>query len=100
MENQKKDSKYFRARNRVAEIRKFYNSLFSSVFTIVLVAGINYYVNEWRSPWFLWVVFGLGISMVFKAFKIFGYNMIFGKNWEQRKIQEFLEQDDQKEHWR
>ncbi len=100
MENSGKESKYFRAKARVAEIKKFYNSLFSSLFTIALVAGINYYVNEWRYPWFLWVVLGLGISLVFKGFKVFGYNSLFGKNWEQRKIKEFLEQEEQNERWK
>ncbi len=99
MENSEKENKYFKAKARVTEIKKFYNSLFSSLFTIVLVAGINYYVNEWRSPWFLWVVFGLGISLVFKGFKVFGYNALFGKNWEQRKIREFMEQEDNRERW-
>lgn len=100
MDNSEKDSKYFRAKARVSEIKKFYNSLFSSLFAIVLVAGINYYVNQWRSPWFLWVVFGLGISLVIKGFKIYGYNFLFGKNWEQRKIQEFLDQEDHIDQWK
>jgi len=95
-----RESKYLRAKERVEEIRKFYFSLFSSIFVILLVGGINYYLNQWRHPWFLWVVFGLGISLVSKAFKTFGYNAFFGRNWEQRKIREFMEEEDHRDRWK
>lgn len=95
-----RESKYLRAKERVTEIKKFYSSLMSSVFIVLFVAGINYYFNQWQHPWFLWVLFGFGISLVFKAFKIFGYNAFFGKHWEERKIREFLEEEEQKDRWR
>lgn len=97
---EQRESKYLRAKERVLEIKKFYSSLFSSIFVILFVAGINYYLNQWQHPWFLWVVFGLGISTVFKAFKTFGYTALFGKNWEARKIREFLEEDEQRDRWK
>jgi len=99
MEHREKESKYLRAKERVVEIKKFYCSLFSSIFIILFIGGINYYLNQWWNPWFLWVVFGLGISLVFKAFKTFGYTAFFGRNWEQRKIREFLEEEDQNGRW-
>ncbi len=93
------EDKYFKAKERVAQLKKFYASLVSNLFVIALTAGINYYTNEWRYPWFLWVVLGVSISSITKAIKIFGYDSVFGKNWEERKIQEYMQEDDQKTRW-
>ena len=63
------NTKYLKARERVIEIKIFYGKVSSALFTIAIVASINYYLNEWQYPWFLWVVFGLGISLFIKANK-------------------------------
>ncbi len=95
MENEK----YYRAKERVKTLKKFYGSLLSSAFVILIVASINYYVDEWRHPWFLWVVFGVSISLIFKALKIFNLNPFMGRNWEARKIEEFMKQDEKQQRW-
>ncbi|WP_419211899.1 2TM domain-containing protein [Maribacter sp. X9] len=95
MENQK----YYRAKERVETIKKFYGSMLSSLFTIFIVGGINYYIDEWHHPWFLWVVFGLGIGLFFKALKIFNFNPFMNRDWEERKIQEFMKQEENKQRW-
>ncbi len=94
MENLDQQNKYFRAKERVEEIKKFYGTIGSSVVTIALVASLNYYLNEWRNPWFLWVVLGFGLSLTFKALKIFDMYPFMNKDWEERKIQEFMKQDE------
>ena len=99
MENSNWDNKYLRAKERVAELRKFYGSVFSSILVIALVAGINYYVNEWSYPWFLWVVFGLGLSLTIKALKLFNLNPFMGRDWEERKIKEFMKEEEKRERW-
>lgn len=95
----KEDEKYNRAKERVTELKKFYSSLASYVFVISLLAGINYYVNEWGYAWFLWAAFGWGIGLAFQAVKVFGMNPFLGNNWEQRKIQEYMNKDAEKERW-
>lgn len=99
MENTDKDNKYLRAKERVEAIKKFYGSVFSSLFVIVLVAGINYYVDQWRNPWFLWVVFGVSMGLIFKALKIFNLNPFMGRDWEERKIKEFMQEDEKQNKW-
>lgn len=99
MYNINPEEKYFKAKERVATIKKFYASLLSGVIAILITGAINYYTNEWRYPWFLWVVFGVSVSTIIKAIKIFGYNAILGKNWEERKIKEFMQEDDHKTRW-
>ncbi|MFK7813626.1 MAG: 2TM domain-containing protein [Maribacter sp.] len=93
------DEKYSRAKDRVVELKKFYSKLTSYVFVIALLAGINYYVNEWSNAWFLWAAFGWGIGLAFRAVKVFGMNPILGKNWEERKIQEFMNEDVDEKRW-
>lgn len=93
------NTKYTRAKARVEEIRKFYGKVASAIVTILIVASINYYLNEWRNAWFLWVVFGLSISLFFKANKIFNLNPFMGRDWEERKLQEFLQQDENTRRW-
>ena len=88
------------AKARVEKIKKFYGKVQSFLITIIIVATINYYLNEWAYPWFLWVVFGLGISLALKAIKIFNLNPFMGRNWEERKIQEYMQQNENKRPWK
>ncbi|TLP71252.1 2TM domain-containing protein [Maribacter sp. ACAM166] len=93
------NTKYSRAKDRVNEIKNFYGKVASAIFTIVIVASINYYLNEWRYAWFLWVVFGLAISLFFQALKIFNLNPFMGRGWEERKIQEFMNEEESEKRW-
>ncbi len=93
------DEKYNRAKDRVAVLKKFYGKLVSYVLVISALAGLNYYLNEWSNAWFLWAAFGWGIGLAFKAIKVFGMNPFLGKNWEARKIQEFMNEDSEKQRW-
>lgn len=94
MEDLNKENKYLRAKERVEELKKFYSNLTAYVLVITLLAGINYWVNEWRYMWFLWAAFGWGIGILFHALKVFGYSPILGRDWEERKIREFMEEDE------
>lgn len=93
------DAKYLRAKERITEVKEFYSKLLRSVLTIALLAAINYYTNEWRYMWFLWAALGISISMAYKASKVFGMNPFFSKDWEERKIQEFMNEDEKQNRW-
>jgi len=93
------NNKYYRAKERVEEIKGFYGKVASAIVTIIIVASINYYLNEWQHAWFLWVVFGLGLSLFFKANKIFNLNPFMGRDWEERKMQEYLKQEENTKRW-
>lgn len=96
METPKKDNKYYEAKEKVSNIKKFYTSLFGYIVFIGFLAGLNYYVNELRHPWFLWAAFGWGIGLCFQAAKTFQWNPFFGKNWEERKMKEYMEEEEDK----
>ena len=100
MENKEKDSRYIRAKERVDELKKFYANLWSYIMVISILALINYWTNGFSYMWFLWAAFGWGIGLVFHAIGTFHLNPFFGKDWEERKIKEFMQEDDKTKKWR
>ncbi len=100
MENLDRENKYFRAKEKVDRIKKFYVSLITYLLVIPLLAGVNYYTNEWHYAWFLWVAFGWGIGLIFQGIKAFGYNPFFGRDWEERKIKEFMNEEKNDNRWK
>ena len=100
METSEKENKYYRAKERVESIKKFYTGFLSYLFFISLLAGINYWTDEWRYPWFLWAAFGWGIGLIFQAIKTFSLNPFFGRDWEERKIKEYMEEDEKQKRWK
>lgn len=98
MEPENRDNKYLKAKKRVMELKEFYISLTSYVVFITALAALNYYTNQWRNAWFLWAAFGWGIGIVFHALKVFGRASMFGKNWEEQKIKQFMEEEKNKQN--
>jgi hypothetical protein len=96
-----KENKYLRAKQKVRAIKKFYTSLLTYLVFIALLAALNYYTNELTYPWFLWAAFGWGIAIVIQAFKAFEWLPFMGRNWEDKKIKEYMDKDDKpsNERW-
>lgn len=99
MEDFSKENKYLRAKERVEKLKKFYGNLTSYVLVISALAVINYWTNEWSYMWFLWAAFGWGIGIVFHAMGTFNLNPFFGRNWEERKIKELMQDEDDVKRW-
>ena len=72
------------------------------VIFIGFLAALNYYTNGWSYMWFLWAAFGWGIAVVFQAIKAFNWMPYMNKDWEERKIKEFMEEEDKenRNEWR
>lgn len=100
MDYNTKESKYIRAKERVEELKKFYGNLISYVIVIGGLAVLNYYIDGWRYMWFLWAALGWGIGLFFHALYTFNWNPFFGKDWEERKIKEFMDKDKNPTKWR
>ena len=92
MEDLNRESKYIRAKQRVDELKKFYGNLTSYIFVVGFLAVVNY-LTYWEYKWFLWVAFGWGIGVIAHAIGTFRWNPFFNKEWEERKIREFMEED-------
>jgi hypothetical protein len=99
MEDYRRENKYLRAKERVEELKKFYGNLTSYFIVITFLAVLNYWTNEWRYMWFLWAAFGWGIGIFFHALRTFNLNPFMGKDWEERKIREFMKDEEQKNRW-
>ena len=100
MNNLDKENRYIRAKEKVAEERKFYTCLISYFVFITFLVAINYWTNKWYSPWFLWAAFGWGIGLVFQGIKVFGAMPFLGRGWEDRKIKEYMNEDKKDERWK
>lgn len=91
----KNEDAYIRAKKRVEAIIGFYWHLAAyvivNIFLILLIAlnsnegftGFGTYATA-----FFW-----GIGLAFHFIGVFGFNFLLGKNWEQRKIDEFIEKE-------
>ncbi|RXP57656.1 histidine kinase [Lutibacter sp. HS1-25] len=91
------NSKYLRAVEQVEHIKGFYSSLIAYCIVIPFLIYINLtYVPQFR--WFWFPIVGWGIGLVFGAFKAFAYNPFLGRDWEERKIQEYMNED-KKQYW-
>ncbi|MBP2833436.1 2TM domain-containing protein [Aquimarina sp. U1-2] len=96
MKTFEEQKRYERARERVEELKKFYNNVISYVLVIGFLAGLNYYQNEWYYPWFLWAALGWGIGLTFHAIKAYRINPVFNKDWEEQKIKKYMAEDQNK----
>lgn len=80
---------YMRAKERVEKLKGFYGNLISYCTVIPVLGIINYNTSDFQWFWFPTLGWGFGLTM--HALETFGY----GKNWEERKIQEILRKNDQ-----
>lgn len=95
MENKyQEEERYYEARKRVEEIKGFYGNLIAY---IVVNIGLMV-INLLTSPaylWFFWPMLGWGIGVLFHGMKVFNYMPFFGKEWEEKKIKEFMDKEEQ-----
>ena len=91
MENTTNTERYLRAKKRVEEIKGFFGNLLAYCLIIPILAYIN-----WRTTNFPWVIFpaiGWGFGLLMHGFRVYGYNLIMGRGWEERKIREYMSKD-------
>jgi uncharacterized RDD family membrane protein YckC len=85
----KNDEVYQRAKKRVGEIKGFYAHLIVYVVVNAILVAINLLVTP-GFLWFLIPLFGWGIGLFFHAVFGFGLFGIFTKEWEDKKIKEYM----------
>jgi len=104
--NYNEEQKYLLAKKRVAKIKGFYihltvyiivNLFLSTIifFGLVTEEG-NSFVEAFSnfgmySTWFFW-----GIGVFFHWMGVFGFKSFISKNWEEKKIREIMEQEEQR----
>jgi hypothetical protein len=96
MENQfQKDARYYAAQKKVKSITGFYVHL--SVYLLIntficiqiyLVTKDDFWHWESFATAFFW-----GVGILAHGTSVFHINLLFGKNWESRKIKELMEKE-------
>jgi hypothetical protein len=90
------DARYQRARARAAELAAFYRALIGYVGLNVFLFLINL-ITSAGTWWFIWPLLGTTIGIGFYAARVFGGRQAFGGDWEERKTQEIMAKEDQRD---
>jgi len=97
--NYNEEERYYQAKKQVNDIKGFYGNLIA----YIIFNGFFLILNLMTSPnelWFFWPLLGWGVGVVFHGMKVFNYSPFLGKNWEERKIKELMEKENQsKKNW-
>jgi len=96
----REEDSYLRAKKKLEKIVGFYWHLAAYVIVntfliIMIVVNSDSGESIWNfgsfSTAFFW-----GIGLFFHFLGVFGTHILFGKNWEERKIKEFMDKDKQR----
>lgn len=87
--------KYDRAAKRVKRIKGFYSHLLVYVVINIMIVIINVQELDPNESYFQWHNFTTlgfwGIGLLAHGLSVFMPDFILGKNWEERKIKEYME---------
>lgn len=92
------DDRYVRARKQVEELKEFYYSLIAYVIVIPFLIFINY-TTWWHFQWFWFPLIGWGIGLAFHAYKVYVNDGILGRDWERKKIQQYMREEENRTRW-
>lgn len=86
------EEKFLRAKKKVDNLKGFYYNLLSYCLVIPFLIFINLMTSR-EHYWFFYPMIGWGIGIAFHAFEVYGNKIHLGKDWEDRKIKEFMDED-------
>ena len=86
--------RYYQAKKKVEEIKGFYGNLTAYIVFNAFFLILNLMTTP-EELWFYWPLLGWGVGVLFHGLKVFNYSPFLSKDWESRKIQEFIEQEKQ-----
>lgn len=85
------DKLYKKAKERVEKLKGFYGNLISYCIVIPFLVVLN--MNTTSFPWVIFPILGWGFGVVAHGMEAFGYNPLWGKGWEERRIKKYMEDD-------
>lgn len=80
------------AKEKVEKLKGFYTHFTIYLIFIPVFIGLNIFGGS-NFPWAIFPILGWGFGIVGHASETFGWNPFFGRNWEERKIKEFMNDD-------
>lgn len=84
------DMAYVKAKDKVKKIKEFYGSLISYCVVIPVLIFINFKTSDFQ--WFWFPMLGWGTGIIIHGAQVFG----FAKDWEEKKINEIMNRDNNK----
>ncbi|MBT8270902.1 MAG: 2TM domain-containing protein [Bacteroidia bacterium] len=98
----KRELTYQRAMKRVEKMRRFYKHalVYLVICSAATILKVLHNLNNGESfseaffdpsTYLIWLPWGIGLAL--HAFSVFGLHMLLGKEWEQRKIEEYMNED-------
>lgn len=85
------DKRYEKAKERVEAIKGFYGNLLAYCIVIPCLAYLNYRTTSF--PWVIFPIIGWGFGIAMHAMEAFGTNPLWGKRWEEKKMREYMDDD-------
>lgn len=87
--------RYIKAQKRVKDIKGFYSHLLVYCLVMPVIITVNLkFVPGFH--WFWFSALGWGIGLFFHWLSVFGFRLLgLGKDWEERKIKEFMNNNNQ-----
>ncbi|UII75433.1 2TM domain-containing protein [Flagellimonas sp. HMM57] len=86
------EKRYLKAKEKVDAVKGFYSNLITYCIVIPFLWWLNL-----KTTSFLWALFptiGWGFGVLAHGMEAYGYNPLWGKRWEERKIQELMDKED------
>jgi len=85
------ETRYQNAKKRVEALKGFYTHLTVYVLVNLLLCTMDLLTSP-HSLWFYWPLMGWGIAVALHALRVFSTGSWVGADWEERKINELMEQ--------
>ncbi|RMA64712.1 2TM domain-containing protein [Ulvibacter antarcticus] len=86
------EKKYALAKEQVDKLKGFYIHFTIYLAFIPVFLYLNY-ISQAGFPWAIFPIGGWGFGILGHASETFNYNPFFGKDWEERKIRDFMDND-------
>ena len=97
------DKKYINAKEKVRNIKVFYIHFVGYLILVALLLYNIYILEGEHKDFFLWfnltVIVSWTIFIVFHAWYVFKGKLFFKKSWEEKKMKEFLDREEEVEMW-
>ncbi len=85
------DKRYQKAKERVESIKGFYGNLTAYCIVIPFLIWLNFMSTSF--PWAIFPALGWGFGLLMHGLEAYSYNPLWGKNWEEKKIKELMDND-------
>jgi hypothetical protein len=82
------DLKLVKAKERVRNIKEFYDELLKAVLILSFLAALNWFTSDF--PWVIFPAIGMSIGLFFQYMKNFDRDVFLGRDWQKNKIDELM----------